>query len=94
MTKKRKGSKTNWAKADTHVITQEEYDEAPEWTDAMFDRADFYIAGKLVRRGRPKGSGKKISTTIRLDKDVLAYFKAAGRGWQTRINQSLRTFVK
>jgi uncharacterized protein (DUF4415 family) len=30
---------------------------------------------------------------IRLSPDVLAYFKAAGDGWQTRIDRALRQFI-
>ena len=44
------------------------------------------------RRGRPVGSTaatRKFATTIRFDEDVLAAFKATGRGWQTRMNLSL-----
>lgn len=44
-------------------------------------------------RGRPTGS-EKVSTTIRFDKDVLAAFRAAGPGWQTRINAALRDWLK
>jgi uncharacterized protein (DUF4415 family) len=43
--------------------------------------------------GRPAGSVKsdaKVSTTLRLDRDVLDAFKAQGSGWQTRINDVLR----
>jgi uncharacterized protein (DUF4415 family) len=43
----------------------------------------------------PKGRGPqkaptKVQTTIRLDRDVLAHFKREGRGWQSRINDTLR----
>jgi uncharacterized protein (DUF4415 family) len=31
-----------------------------------------------------------VLTTIRLDADVLAFFRAQGRGYQTRINEALR----
>jgi uncharacterized protein (DUF4415 family) len=46
----------------------------------------------VVRRG---GRGRqqaptKVLTTIRLDADVLAFFRAQGRGYQTRINEELR----
>jgi uncharacterized protein (DUF4415 family) len=41
-------------------------------------------------RGRPKASTPKISTTLRLDPDVLAHFRATGPGWQSRINAALR----
>ena len=33
---------------------------------------------------------RKVSTTLRLDPDVVQHFKAAGPGWQTRINEALR----
>ena len=54
----------------------------PEW------QATF--ASVPVQRGQPKTAVTKVSTTIRLDPDVLAAFKADGPGWQTRINQALR----
>lgn len=44
----------------------------------------------LRRRGRPpKGEEPKIQVTLRLDPAVIAYFKRAGEGWQTRINDTL-----
>jgi uncharacterized protein (DUF4415 family) len=43
-----------------------------------------------MKLGRPKSLNPKVSTTIRIDADVLAKFKATGKGWQTRINQALR----
>jgi len=33
---------------------------------------------------------RKTSVTLRLDADVLAWFKKQGRGYQTRINRTLR----
>jgi uncharacterized protein (DUF4415 family) len=52
------------------------------------------VALKLRRtRGRQK-SERKVSTTIRLDKDVLAGWRATGAGWQTRINEVLREALK
>ena len=47
-----------------------------------------------VARGRPVLPVTKISTTIRLDKDVLDSFRKDGPGWQTRINDALRQFIK
>lgn len=51
------------------------------------DLAEFKPAKK---RGRPRLEDPKISTTLRLDADVLEYFKAGGKGWQSRINETLR----
>jgi len=47
-----------------------------------------------ARIGRPPLSDPKIPVTIRLDSDVVAHFKASGKGWQTRINAALREVVK
>ncbi|MBB5755254.1 BrnA antitoxin family protein [Prosthecomicrobium pneumaticum] len=81
------------AKVDAHVIQPEEYDELPEWTDEMFERADFLIGGKLVRRGRPRAEAPKKAISIRLSQDVLDAFKAEGPGWQTRIDAALRDWL-
>lgn len=35
----------------------------------------------------------KVQTTIRLDADVVGHFKRSGRGWQTRLNDTLRDAV-
>lgn len=44
--------------------------------------------------GRPRGSGQKEQITLRLDTDILEQFRAAGSGWQTRINDALRDWIK
>ena len=48
------------------------------------------FAQAKVQRGRPKAPAPKVSTTIRLDPEVIAHFKAEGPGWQSRINEALR----
>ena len=50
---------------------------------------------KSIRKtgGRPKSANPKQSTTIRLDADVLDFFKAQGKGWQTKINDVLHRYV-
>lgn len=68
-------------------------DDAPEWTDEDFLTADLYHGDKLIRRGRPRSASPKESLTIRLDTDIVAFFKSGGSGWQTRINNALREWV-
>jgi len=46
------------------------------------------------RIGRPPVANPKQTTTIRLDADVMSAFRAAGAGWQTRINAVLRKAVQ
>ena len=68
-------------------------DDAPELTDTWFEKADLMQGSKLIRRGRPVGR-TKASQTVRFDLDVLAAFKATGKGWQTRMNEALREWIK
>jgi len=58
----------------------------PEW-HAIFDKVP-------VRRGRPPLDEPKVSTTIRLDADILAAYRAEGPGWQTRMNDVLRLHLE
>jgi uncharacterized protein (DUF4415 family) len=58
---------------------------APEWADK--------IAAAPVVRGRPRLEDPKVSTTLRPDADIVRRFRAEGRGWQSRINAVLRTWV-
>ena len=51
-------------------------------------------AKATVRRGRPPKPDRKQSTTLRLDREVVEYFRATGPGWQTRIGEILRRAVK
>jgi uncharacterized protein (DUF4415 family) len=46
-----------------------------------------------VKRGRPVADHRKVSATIRLDEDVIRYFRAEGPGWQTRVNAALRKVI-
>jgi uncharacterized protein (DUF4415 family) len=42
-----------------------------------------------VPRGRPKAESPKVSVTMRVDGDVVEYFKQGGPGWQTRMHEVL-----
>ena len=56
----------------------------PPWSEDM-------LGTPVLRRGRgPQKAPTKVLTTIRLDADVIAFFRAQGRGYQSRINQTLR----
>jgi len=41
------------------------------------------------KRGRPPQEETKVRVTMRLDADIVDFFKSQGPGWQTRINQAL-----
>ena len=69
-------------------------DDAPELTEVFFATADLYHGTSLVSRGRPKSLNPKQSLTLRYDADVIAAFRATGEGWQTRMNDALREWLK
>lgn len=56
-------------------LTDPDTPEVTDWTGAV--RGKFYKPIKTLK-------------SIRLDADVLAFFQAQGKGYQTRINQVLR----
>lgn len=74
----------------------------PEWTEAEFKAAIPFSAlpeslrNKLsaIKKRGPQKTPTKIPTTIRFDADVLAELKASGRGWQTRVNDAMRDWLK
>lgn len=75
-----KASKTDWKRLA--VMTDKEIDtsDIAELGDDFFARAEL--------RTPPKQA-----VTIRLDADVLEWFKEQGQGYQTRINQLLRIYM-
>ncbi len=72
------------------ALAETQAEERPELDDNWFAEADAFVGDKLVRRGRPPMEKPKVAVSIRLDPDVLAWFKQAGPGWQSRMNQQLR----
>ena len=59
----------------------------PPWSEEM-------LGPPVMKQGRgPQRAPTKVSTTIRLDADILAFFRARGRGYQTQINDELRKVV-
>ncbi|MBV8795353.1 MAG: BrnA antitoxin family protein [Hyphomicrobiales bacterium] len=80
MQTKKPGTESKWTDPD----------DAPHLTREWFGRADHYHGDKMVRRGRPKSASPKAAVSLRLDPEVLEYFRKTGPGWQSRINEALR----
>jgi uncharacterized protein (DUF4415 family) len=71
----------------------------PEWTAQdiktalPFSNLPATLQTKLRGRG-PQKAPPKVSTTIRLSPDVVQAFRAAGDGWQTRIDAALKDWLR
>lgn len=80
-------SQTDWARVD--AMTDEDIDRAiaddPDW--AEFKDIDWSKAVLVV----PK---PKKSISLRVDEDVIDFFKSTGKGYQTRINAVLRHYMR
>ncbi|MDC7786151.1 BrnA antitoxin family protein [Rhodoplanes sp. TEM] len=77
--------KTDWTAVD--ALTDEEITEAVRADpDAVPVDVDWSQAVLVV-------PPKKTAISIRLDDDVLAFFKAEGPGYQRRINAVLRSYM-
>lgn len=60
--------------------------DAPAWTPEMFAHA--------VAREGLKPVQRKILLSLRIDEDVLTWFRAQGRGYQSRMNALLRAYME
>lgn len=45
-------------------------------------------------RGRPKSDNRKLLISVRYSPEVVSYFKSTGEGWQSRMDEALREYVK
>lgn len=74
-------SKTHWARA--HALP-----------DAVIDAPDTLPRDADCFADAVRWPGHKQQITLRLDPDVLAFFKAQGKGYQTTINAVLRQYMQ
>jgi uncharacterized protein (DUF4415 family) len=79
--------KSDWARVD--AMTDEEIEaqmrDDPDWAD--FIDIDWSKATLVFPVA-------KNAISIRLDQDVIDFFKATGKGYQTRINAVLRHYMQ
>jgi uncharacterized protein (DUF4415 family) len=81
-----KKSGTDWKRVKAMTDRDIDLSDSPELTPRMFARA-------IVRRGL-KPVPRKAQLTLRVDQDVLAWFRKRGRGYQTKINALLRAYME
>ena len=80
-----KKSRTDWRRVDALKDEDIDLSDIPEVSLDMFARA-------IVRRGL-KPVSRKAQLTLRVDNDVLDWFRRQGQGYQTKINALLRAYM-
>lgn len=78
-------SQTDWARLDAMQDEDIDFSDIPEVTPEQFAKA-------IVKRGLKLRT--KTQLTLRLDSDVIAWYKGQGRGWQTQMNALLRAYME
>lgn len=79
-------SRTDFERLAKMKDSEIDFSDIPEVTPAQFAKA-------VVRKGL-KPVPKKSQITLRLDSDVLDWFKGTGKGYHTRINMLLRAYME
>jgi uncharacterized protein (DUF4415 family) len=77
----RRRSRTDWQRIETMKDQDIDVSDNPELGEQFFKEAIWW-------------PGPKQQITLRLDPDVLAFFRKGGRGYQTTINAVLRKYVE
>jgi uncharacterized protein (DUF4415 family) len=80
-----KKSRTDWKRVDALKDEDIDLSDIPEVSPEMFAKA-------IVRRGL-KPVSRKAQLTLRVDSDVLDWFRRQGQGYQTKINALLRAYM-
>ena len=75
-------SKTDWERLGRMDDSEIDYSDIPETDEEFWKNAKLVIPDQ------------KAKISIRLDKDILEWFKAEGKGYQTKINAVLRSYIE
>ena len=80
-------------------------EDAPELSDEFFEGGTWRVGDRVLsrsvaqaevgaRRDRIAKGASKMSASVQIDADVLAAFKATGDGWQARVNEVLKEWLR
>ena len=82
---------TRQAREDGTLLTDEELAGFRPFEDSDLPEP---FKQAVRRRGRPRKANPKVSVHIRFSPEVVAHFRATGRGWQTRIDEALKEWIR
>lgn len=78
----KESNQTDWDRLKTQNDQEIDYLDIPETDEDFWSNAEIVFPVK------------KIHLSIRLDEDIVNWLKQFGRGYQTRINAILRSYIK
>jgi len=78
----KKRSRTDWDRLNSMTDEEIDYSDIPPLDE------EFFRTGELCM---PKA---KPLISIRMDPDILSWFKSQGKGYQTRMNSVLRMYME
>jgi uncharacterized protein (DUF4415 family) len=81
-----KKSETDWDRLNAMEDKDIDFSDIPRLTPEQFAK------GVLMKGLKPVD--RKILLSLRVDQDVLEWFKAQGAGYQTKMNQLLRAYME
>ncbi len=82
MPKKKRSSKSDWARVDAMQDSDIDYSDISKLDEKFWENAQLVM---------PEN---KVKVTMRLDPEVLNWFKEQGKGYQTKINAVLKSYVQ
>ncbi len=82
MKKKKQSIKSDLKRLDSISDAEIDYSNSPALDDSFFERVKVELPIK------------KDSVTLRIDHEVLAFFKSQGKGYQTKINAVLKAYAQ
>lgn len=82
--------------AETPEATAQWFAQSRPAKEVLAELMGADVAKEMLKpkRGRPASMRPKEHVNIRLDADIVGAFKDSGAGWQTRINNALRDWLK
>jgi uncharacterized protein (DUF4415 family) len=81
--RRREGTQTDWARVD--ALTEEELEASIDYEEEGYP---------IWETARAIPDPRKQQITLRLDGDVIEWFKSQGPGYQTRMNAALRSYMQ
>lgn len=77
------------------AISKRRLNKIKELTDSSIDYSDIaQIDSSFWKRAKLLSPSRKTAISLRLDSDILTWFKKQGTGYQSLINAVLKTYVE